>query len=387
MVGENLPRSIRWQPAQEGWVPSALTTANLDDAAAHLVVLDQRLLPFSIEYFDCFTSTQVCDAIEGLAVRGAPAIGIAGAFALVLWAKNEWPVIRESKRAANPKSDVDSVTVFASKLEQRGREIAAVRPTAVNLAWAINELVAPARMAAYQGSTTQKITDDLEEHALQLLEEEIYACKLIGENGAVIIHTLAQRLGRPLRIETHCNAGALATVAWGTATSIIYHAYQAGDVEKVWVDETRPVEQGSRLTAWELEQAGVPYTLICDNMAGSIMGQGLVDAVIVGADRVCANGDIANKIGTYPLSVIASYHSVPFFVAAPHSTFDKSLTTGDQVVIEQRDQEEVRCMPYGHQWLPIAPNECDVFNPAFDVTPNELITGVITEAGIEFASE
>lgn len=143
MVGENLPRSLKWQPALEGWVPSALTTANLDDAAARLTVLDQRLLPFSIEYIDCFTSKQVCDAIEELAVRGAPAIGIAGAFALVLWAKNEWPVIREAKRQANPKSDVDSVTVFASKLEQRGREIAAVRPTAVNLAWAINELVAP----------------------------------------------------------------------------------------------------------------------------------------------------------------------------------------------------------------------------------------------------
>lgn len=387
MVGENLPRSLKWQPALEGWVPSALTTANLDDAAARLTVLDQRLLPHSIDYIDCFTSKQVCDTIEELAVRGAPAIGIAGAFALVLWAKNEWPVIREAKRQANPKSDVDSVTVFASKLEQRGREIAAVRPTAVNLTWAINELVAPARMAAYRGDTVEHITTELEEQACQLMEDEIYSCKLIGENGAVIISTLAQRLGRPLRIETHCNAGALATAAWGTATSIIYHAFENGDVEKVWVDETRPVEQGARLTAWELEQAGVPYTLISDSMAGSIMGQGLVDAVIVGADRVCANGDVANKIGTYPLAIVASYHGVPFFVAAPHSTFDKSLTTGNEVVIEQRDATEVRCMPYGHQWLPIAPTECDVFNPAFDITPNELITGVITETGIEFAGE
>ena len=242
-------------------------------------------------------------------------------------------------------------------------------------------------MAAYRGDTVEHITTELEEQACQLMEDEIYSCKLIGENGAVIISTLAQRLGRPLRIETHCNAGALATAAWGTATSIIYHAFENGDVEKVWVDETRPVEQGARLTAWELEQAGVPYTLISDSMAGSIMGQGLVDAVIVGADRVCANGDVANKIGTYPLAIVASYHGVPFFVAAPHSTFDKSLTTGDEVVIEQRDATEVRCMPYGHQWLPIAPTECDVFNPAFDITPNELITGVITETGIEFAGE
>ena len=200
MVGENLPRSLKWQPALEGWVPSALTTANLDDAAARLTVLDQRLLPHSIDYIDCFTSKQVCDTIEELAVRGAPAIGIAGAFALVLWAKNEWPVIREAKRQANPKSDVDSVTVFASKLEQRGREIAAVRPTAVNLTWAINELVAPARMAAYRGDNVEHITTELEEQACQLMEDEIYSCKLIGENGAVIISTLAQRLGRPLRL-------------------------------------------------------------------------------------------------------------------------------------------------------------------------------------------
>lgn len=387
MVGENLPRSLKWQPALEGWVPSALTTANLDDAAARLTVLDQRLLPHSIDYIDCFTSKQVCDTIEELAVRGAPAIGIAGAFALVLWAKNEWPVIREAKRQANPKSDVDSVTVFASKLEQRGREIAAVRPTAVNLTWAINELVAPARMAAYRGDTVEHITTELEEQACQLMEDEIYSCKLIGENGAVIISTLAQRLGRPLRIETHCNAGALATAAWGTATSIIYHAFENGDVEKVWVDETVP---SSKARVLPPGNSSKPACLIRSSATAwpvPSWGKDCVDAVIVGADRVCANGDVANKIGTYPLAIVASYHGVPFFVAAPHSTFDKSLTTGDEVVIEQRDATEVRCMPYGHQWLPIAPTECDVFNPAFDITPNELITGVITETGIEFAGE
>lgn len=387
MVGENLPRSLKWQPALEGWVPSALTTANLDDAAARLTVLDQRLLPHSIDYIDCFTSKQVCDTIEELAVRGAPAIGIAGAFALVLWAKNEWPVIREAKRQANPKSDVDSVTVFASKLEQRGREIAAVRPTAVNLTWAINELVAPLAWRRIGATTSNTSRPSSRSRPASSWRTRSTRASSSARTGAVIISTLAQRLERPLRIETHCNAGALATAAWGTATSIIYHAFENGDVEKVWVDETRPVEQGARLTAWELEQAGVPYTLISDSMAGSIMGQGLVDAVIVGADRVCANGDVANKIGTYPLAIVASYHGVPFFVAAPHSTFDKSLTTGDEVVIEQRDATEVRCMPYGHQWLPIAPTECDVFNPAFDITPNELITGVITETGIEFASE
>lgn len=387
MVGEFLPRSLEWKPALEGWVPSALTTANLDDAAARLMVLDQRLLPRAVEYVDCFSSKQVCDLIADLAVRGAPAIGAAGSFAIALWAKNEWPVIREAKRQANPKSDFDSVMVFANKLEQRGREIVSTRPTAVNLAWAVDRQIQLAKTAAYQNKRIDEIVEHLEENAQQIMEDEIASCKAIGENGAAIFAGLAQQLGRPLRVETHCNAGALATVGWGTATSVIYHALEAGDIEKVWVDETRPVEQGARLTAWELGKAGVPYTLICDSMAGSLMGQQQVDAVIVGADRICANGDIANKIGTYPLAVIASYHGVPFFVAAPQSTFDRSLATGDEIVIEQRDEQEVRCMPYGHQWLPIAPTDCDVYNPAFDVTPNELIRAIITETGIEFAQE
>lgn len=387
MVGEFLPRSLEWKPALEGWVPSALTTAKLDDAAARLMVLDQRLLPRNVEYIDCFSSKQVCDLIADLAVRGAPAIGAAGAFAIALWAKNEWPVIREAKRQANPKSDVDSIMVFANKLEQRGKEIISTRPTAVNLAWAVDQQVQRAKADAHRDMRVEEIVDGLEENALQIMEDEIASCKAIGENGAAIFAGLAQQLGRPLRVETHCNAGALGTVAWGTATSVIYHAYEAGDIEKVWVDETRPVEQGARLTAWELGKCGVPYTLICDNMAGSLMGQRQVDAVIVGADRVCANGDIANKIGTYPLAVVASYHGVPFFVAAPQSTFDRTLMTGDEIEIEQRDAQEVRCMPYGHQWLQIAPSDCDVHNPAFDVTPNELIKAIITETGIEFAQE
>lgn len=383
MSAEEIPESLHWQPALDGWVPSALTTANLDDAAARLIVLDQRMLPHSIEYIDCFTSKQVCDCIADLAVRGAPAIGMAGAYATVLWAKNEWPVIREAKRQANPKSAVDSVTVFARKLAQRGKEIAAVRPTAVNLAWAVDQLVDYAKKAALQGASADKIVAGLEERAIKLAENDIEACKKIGESGAEILSRLALEIGRPLRVETHCNAGALGTAKWGTATSIIYHAFEAGDIEKVWVDETRPVEQGARLTTWELGRAGVPYTLICDNMAGSIMRAGLVDVVIVGADRICANGDVANKIGTYSLAVLANHHGIPFYVAAPQSTFDCNLASGDEIVIEERADREVRGMPYGQQWLPIAPAISEVYNPAFDVTPRELITEIITETGVE----
>ena len=165
----------------------------------------------------------------------------------------------------------------------------------------------------------------------------------------------------------------------GTALAVIYEAHAQGLIEKVWVDETRPVEQGARLTAWELEQAGVPYSLICDNMAGSLMKAKQVDAVIVGADRICKNGDFANKIGTYSLAVLARHHRIPFYVAAPKSTFDNSLARGSQIEIEQRDAKEVRCIPHGREWLPIAPQDCDAFNPAFDVTPARLVTAVFTE--------
>ncbi len=385
MSAADIPESLRWQPALEGWVPSALTTANLDDAAARLMILDQRMLPRSVEYIDCFTSKQVCDCIASLAVRGAPAIGIAGAYATVLWAKNEWPVIREAKRQVNPKSDVDSAMVFSRKLAHRVKDIAATRPTAVNLAWACNQLIDYANKAAQIGANYNEITEGLENRARSIEENDRKSCTEIGERGAEIFARLAAKLGRPLRVETHCNAGSLGTAGWGTATAAIYHAFEAGDIEMVWIDETRPVEQGARLTTWEMDRAGVPFTLICDNMAGSIMRAGLVDAVIVGADRICANGDVANKIGTYPLAVLANHHDIPFYVAAPQSTFDRSLSCGDEIVIEERDEAEVRGMPYGHRWLPIAPSSSRAFNPAFDVTPNELIAGIITDTGVEFA--
>lgn len=346
---ENLPATMYW-----------------DDGC--LMLLDQRKLPHEASYLRCTTSEQVCDAIATLGVRGAPAIGDAGAYAVALWALGERP--EDDGR-------------FDAAFEARCEQIAAVRPTAVNLSWAVSKCVDHARKLRSQGAAPQQVAESLLELAHQILEADKTDCKRIGELAVPELESLVAKLGHPLRVETHCNAGSLATGFYGTATSVIYHGFEAGLIEKVWVDETRPVDQGARLTAWELMQAGVPCTLICDNMAGSLMQAGKVDMVVVGADRICANGDFANKIGTYPLAVLASYHGVPFYTAAPESTFDRSLETGSQIVIEQRDPMEVRCAPVsGGSWQLIAPEGCDVYNPAFDVTPHELVAGIFTETGI-----
>lgn len=346
---ESLPATMRW-----------------DNGC--LMLLDQRKLPHETSYLRCTASEQVCDAIATLGVRGAPAIGDAGAYAVALWALDERPA---------------DDAAFDTALEERCAQISAVRPTAVNLSWAVSKCVACARELRAQGASPQEVATALLELAHQILAADKADCKRIGELAVPELESLVAKLGHPLRVETHCNAGSLATGFYGTATSVIYHGFEAGLIEKVWVDETRPVDQGARLTAWELMQAGVPCTLICDNMAGSLMKAGEVDMVVVGADRICANGDFANKIGTYPLAVLASYHGVPFYTAAPESTFDRSLASGEQVVIEQRDPMEVRCAPVsGGSWQLIAPEDCDVYNPAFDVTPHELVAGIFTENGI-----
>ena len=345
---ENLPRTLYWEDGC-------------------LYILDQRKLPHEVAYLECTQSDQVCDAITELAVRGAPAIGDAGAYAVALWCLNERP------------TDADFVAAFNA----RCKEIAAVRPTAVNLSWAVKQCRENALELLDHGKTPSQVADAMLVLAHGMLEADRADCKRIGEVGAAEFHQLALELGRPLRVETHCNAGSLACAFYGTALSVIYHAHAAGDIEMVWVDETRPVDQGARLTAWELMQAGVPCTLICDNMAGSLMAAERVDVVVVGADRICANGDFANKIGTYPLAVLASCHNVPFYTAAPRSTFDMSLATGEQIVIEQRNPMEVRCAPIaGGAWQPIAPVDVPVYNPAFDVTPHELLAGIFTEDGI-----
>lgn len=333
-----------------------------------LMLLDQRKLPHETSYLRCSTSKQVCDAIATLGVRGAPAIGDAGAYAVALWALRERP--EDDER-------------FDAAFEERCSQIAAVRPTAVNLSWAVAKSVERARELRVQSASPQQVACELLELAHQILAADKADCKRIGELAVPELEALAAKLGRKLRVETHCNAGSLATGFYGTATSVIYHGYEAGLIEKVWVDETRPVDQGARLTAWELMQAGVPCTLICDNMAGSLMQAGKVDMVVVGADRICTNGDFANKIGTYPLAVLANYHGIPFYTAAPESTFDRSLAAGDKIVIEQRDPMEVRCAPVsGGSWQLIAPEDCDVYNPAFDVTPHGLVAGIFTESGI-----
>ena len=362
---ENLPIALQWVDATS-------------EHPAFLRLLDQRKLPSAVEYLECATSGQVCDAIAELAVRGAPAIGEAGAYAVALWVLNEWRV-----NARHACIDADNLNMLLVALESQARDIGQVRPTAVNLSWAVEGAIKAARAAAFETPTVEGVAQGVLAYSHKLMAEDEDCCKRIGLNGAAEFHELAVKLGRPLRVETHCNAGTLACARYGTALSIIYHAFEAGDIEKVWVDETRPINQGARLTAWELGQAGVPYTLICDNMAGSLMQKGQVDAVVVGADRICANGDFANKIGTYPLAVLAAYHHVPFYTAAPHSTFDGSLQSGEQIVIEQRAPYEVRCAPLaGGVWEPTAPQDADTYNPAFDVTPHELIAGIVHEEGI-----
>ncbi len=359
----DIPRTLEWTPA----------TAS---AQSRLRLIDQRELPHELVYVDCFNSTQVCECIEDLAVRGAPAIGVAGAFAVVLWAENEW-MRKNGGMALEP----GGKEAFLCELDARAAEIAATRPTAVNLSWGVRQIAALAHEAA-SDATPASIAEDMRARACELAEHDVATCAAIARVGADALGQLAGRLGRPLRIETHCNAGSLATVHGGTALGVVYEAHARGDVERVWVDETRPVEQGARLTAWELGRAGVPFTLVCDNMAGALMRAGEVDAVVVGADRICANGDFANKIGTYALAVLARHHDVPFYVAAPKSSFDAKLVSGVQIEIEQRDPKEVRCMPSGRDWLPVAAADADVYNPAFDVTEHELVTGIFTEDGI-----
>lgn len=382
MSVEDLPRTIEWIPARANWVPSALTPTGFDDAAAHLRIVDQRRLPHELVFIDCFTSKQVIDAIADLTVRGAPALGVAGAFALVLWAKNEWPTIHEKKTEDRKKLDPYGEDVgykFLGALKKRAREVSETRPTAVNLSWGTKEIVTLVQDGLKQGTDLGLIVDELEARAILIARDEEESSKRIGVAGADVLEGLSISLGRPLRVQTHCNAGSLATVRLGTATAVIYEAHKRGLIESVWVDETRPVEQGARLTMWELQRAGVPCKLVCDNMAGTLMQEEKVDAIIVGADRICANGDVANKIGTYTLAVLAQYHKVPFYVAAPQTSFDKLLASGKKIKIEQRDAQEVRCMPSRREWLPVAPIDCDVYNPAFDVTPAELITKVITD--------
>ncbi len=317
-------------------------------------IIDQTKLPEEELYIKLYTVEETWDAISKLKVRGAPAIGIAGAYGLYLGIKDF------------PETDVRT---FLGHAEKVASTINSSRPTAVNLNWALQLILTEIR--GQTGKSTADLKKIVLSKAIDIHNEDRELCKAIGENGVALVPENA-------RILTHCNTGGLATAAYGTAFSVILHSHFAEKVQMVWVDETRPLNQGSRLTTWELKKAGVPFTLNIDSAAASLMRDGKVDLIITGADRITLNGDTANKIGTYSLAVLAKAHNIPFFVAAPYSTIDLEMESGDEIEIEQRSPLEVT--HFGSRQT--APDDIRVYNPAFDVTPHNLITAIITEKGV-----
>jgi methylthioribose-1-phosphate isomerase len=324
-----------------------------------LRLLDQTRLPAETRWVEARTADEVADAIRTMVVRGAPAIGVAAAFGVALWAQG-------LARAGTPRLDA---AAFAQAFLPVRARLAATRPTAVNLFWALDRMSRAVRDA--QPLAPAARADRLAAEARAILDEDLAANRRMGRLGAELIPDGA-------RILTHCNAGALATAGYGTALGVIRAAHEAGKRIEVLADETRPFLQGARLTTWELREDGIPVTLVTDNMAGHLMQRRRVDLVIVGADRIAANGDVANKIGTYGLAVLAKEHRLPFYVAAPVSTFDLSLVSGEEIPIEERDPREVTMLA----GRPIAPEGIPALHPAFDVTPARLVTAIITEAGL-----
>jgi len=324
-----------------------------------LEIIDQRKLPGEYKTIRCTNVKQLYDAIKALAVRGAPAIGVAGAYGAVLALKK-----------VSAKATLKQALAI---LKRDCGHLAGSRPTAVNLRWALERVERRARHFAERNPSagTEQLREIVLAEANAIFDEDVQMCRKIGRNGAKFVKNDSAIL-------THCNAGALATAGQGTALSVLYEAKKRGKRFKVYVDETRPLLQGARLTAWELKRAGIDTTVICDNMAGALMGQGKIDMVITGADRIAANGDTANKTGTYALSVLAKAHGIPFYIAAPSSTFDLKTKTGKDIPIEQRNADEIRLC--GDKQ--IAPDGVDIYNPAFDVTPAKNITAIITERGV-----
>jgi methylthioribose-1-phosphate isomerase len=317
-------------------------------------ILDQRKLPGKMVFLECRTGEAVAEAICSMAVRGAPAIGIAAAMGIAL----------EAKRSRGP-----SVEGLVAKLNGLCDRMGRTRPTAVNLFWAIDRMRKRLQEAAPKGAG--EIRTGLEREALRIFEEDLKVNRRIGAWGKELIADGAGVL-------THCNAGALATAGYGTALGVIRAAWAEGKRFRVFADETRPLLQGVRLTAWELVREGIGVTVLSDNMAGWLMARGEVDLVLVGADRIARNGDTANKIGTFSLAVLAHFHRIPFYVAAPTSTLDPALASGEEIPIEDRDSREVTHFA----GKGVAPKGVKVFNPAFDVTPHRLIDGIVTEKGI-----
>ena len=329
-----------------------IPTIEWADGRIHLI--DQTLLPNKFNQIYCDDVESVWEAIKSLRVRGAPAIGIAGALGAVL---GIW------------RSEVTNYPDFAAELKKVTDYLATSRPTAVNLFWALERIRQTAEK--HKNLEISQLKNVLLDEAQRIIEEDRARCRAIGQHGLDLI-----RNGDT--ILTHCNAGGLATSDYGTALAVMFSAHESGKNISVYADETRPLLQGARLTAWELMQAGIDVTLICDNMAAQVMKEGKIQSVIVGADRIAANGDTANKIGTYNVAILANAHDIPFYVAAPTSTLDLSLETGDLIPIEQRAAEEVT-EGFGSR---TAPEGVKVYSPAFDVTPAHLITAIITEKGI-----
>lgn len=333
-------------------------TVALDEEADAVVIIDQTLLPGKIELIRLQTAQEMWDAIYLLKVRGAPAIGVTAALGIYLLAN---------------RIDTDDFEVFYSEFKKQKDYLDSARPTAVNLSWALNRMEKTAlKKGREEGFSVAEVKKALREEALLIRNEDIEVCRRIGENGLTLVKPGDGIL-------THCNAGQLATVKYGTATAPIYLGQERGYHFKVFADETRPLLQGARLTSFELYSSGVDVTLICDNMSASVMAKGLVQAVFVGCDRVAANGDTANKIGTSVVAAVAKYYGVPVYICAPTSTIDMSTPTGADICIEQRPDTEVTEMWYKER---MAPEGVKVYNPAFDVTDHELIAGIVTEYGI-----
>ena len=321
-----------------------------------VVMIDQRKLPAQETYVRCRTAAEVARAIKTMVIRGAPAIGVAAAYGLALG-------VRKSQATGTQK--------LAAEFYRMCEVMAATRPTAVNLFWAIDRMKETFAVAARAGESVDQIKDRLDREAQAIHDEDLASCRALGAFGAAVVPDEA-------RILTHCNAGALATAGYGTALGVIRGAVEQGKRVTVLADETRPFLQGARLTAWELVRDGIQTTVITDNMAGAIMSMGQIDLVVVGADRIAANGDTANKIGTYTVAVLAREHNIPFYVAAPLSTIDLQTPDGQHIPIEERSAREVTHMA-GSQ---VTPDGVLIRNPAFDVTPHRFIAGIITERGV-----
>jgi methylthioribose-1-phosphate isomerase len=332
-------------------------TVSFNEKEDAVVIIDQTLLPGRIELIELHTAQEMWDAIYLLKVRGAPAIGVAAAMGIYVLAD---------------RMDTKDYESFMAEFKKQKEYLDSARPTAVNLSWALNRMEQVVLKAGKAGKSVAEIKKALHDEAVLIRNEDVEVCRRIGENGLSLVKPGDGIL-------THCNAGKLATVKYGTATAPIYLGQEKGYNLKVYADETRPLLQGARLTSFELFSSGVDVTLICDNMSASVMSKGLVQAVFVGCDRVAANGDTANKIGTSVVAAVAKYYGVPVYICAPTSTIDMNTATGADIHIEQRPSSEVTDMWYRE---PMAPEGVKVYNPAFDVTDHELIAGIVTEYGI-----